>query len=578
MDKDNLANEIRSKVDIVDIIGRRIPLVAKGKNFFGVCPFHDDTNPSMSVSRDKQIYRCFSCGASGNVYTFLMQYEHKEFKEVLKDLGELVGINVSGIKINKIPTKYDHLYEAYNLACKYYQNNLASSYGKEAKKYLKERGLDEDVIKKFEVGLSLSNKNALTELLLAKKFDLKDLNEIGLTIDNKDVYNDRIMFPLHDSYGKIVGFSGRIYQKTDKSKYVNTKETAIFKKGQCLYNYHRAIDQARTSKYIIVMEGFMDVIRASSVGIDNAVALMGTALTNEQVKLIKRLSNNVIICLDGDDPGKKAALKVGEILLKENIEAKIVTLPNNDDPDSYILTNGKESFLNLIDSAVFYSDYKINSLKENINFNSDEDLANYINQVISEVVKIDDSIRVEIILKKLAKDYNIGYNTLEKRFQELKSNLKSAPQIVVNKPKRVRKNKYLLAMEQVLYYMLNNDWVIDLVEHEKIIFPSNETRLLTNEIIYYYKKNRVINIADFYTYLQTKPDLLQSLNEIVSSVHKETISKSELFAYFKVIKDYSISQEIKRLEELMKKESDCLKQAKIVEQIRKLKLGDNYNG
>ncbi len=574
MDSNNLTTEIRNKVDIVDIIGERIPLVAKGKNFFGVCPFHDDTNPSMSVSREKQIYRCFSCGASGNVFTFLMNYEHKEFKEVLKDLGERVGINVTGIHINNVNTKYDHLYEAYLIASKYFQNNLASVAGKEAREYLNNRGLNENTIKEFGIGLSLTSKKDLTDLLLAKKFDLKDLNQIGLSVDDRDIYTDRIMFPLHDTYGKIVGFSGRIYKNIDQSKYINTKETVIFKKGHCLYNYHRAIDKVRVNKSLIIMEGFMDVIRAYTIGVENTVALMGTALTTEQMKLIKRLSKNVILCLDGDEPGKNAALKIGELLLAENLEAKVVLLPNDDDPDSYILKNGKDKFLNLIDSAIPYSDYKISSLKENVNFNSEEDLANYVNQVILETTKIDDSIRVEIILKKLAKDYNIGYNTLEKRFRELKEEKKPTTKIKKEKKVRVRKNKYILAMEQVIFYMLNYDWVIDLVEHEKIIFPSNETRILTNEIIYFYKKNRFINIADFYTYLQDKPDLLASLNDVVSGDHKETVTREELFAYFKVIKDYSVSQEIKRLEKMMKNESDYLEQAKIVEQIRKLKLGD----
>ncbi|MCI8347529.1 MAG: DNA primase [Bacilli bacterium] len=574
MNPNDLTTEIRNKVDIVDIIGERIPLTAKGRNFFGVCPFHDDTNPSMSVSREKQIYKCFSCGASGNVYTFLMNYEHKEFKEVLQDLGKKVGIHVSGVKVNQATTKYDSLYEAYRLSVKYYQNNLASSYGKEAKEYLHHRGIPDEIIKEFEIGLSLSGKKDLTTLLTTKKYELKILNQIGLSIDDRDIYIDRIMFPLHDSYGKVVGFSGRIYRNVNQSKYINTKETVIFKKGDCLYHYHAAIDFARISKSIIVMEGFMDVIRAFSIGIKNTVALMGTALTKEQLRLIKRLSQNIILCLDGDGPGRHAALKIGQDLVNDGIEPRVITLPNEDDPDSYILKNGKEKFIDLIESAVFYSDYKIASLKENINFNSEEDLSSYIHSVILEATKIEDEIRVEIILKKLAKDYNIGYNTLEKRFRDIKENLKPTSKIEVRQKEKKRSNKYILAMEQVIFHMLNHPWVINLVEQEKIVFPNNETRILTNEIIYFYRKNRYITIADFYTYLQDKTDLLSYLEKIVSSNVLEDVTKDDLFAYFKVIKDYSKSQEIKRLERLMKKESDCLEQAKIVEQIRKLKLGE----
>ena len=407
MDNNDLTNEIRSKVDIVDIIGERIPLVSKGKNFFGVCPFHEDTNPSMSVSREKQIYRCFSCGASGNVFTFLMNYEHMNFKEVLKYLGDKVGVNTSFISTIKTNNKYDNFYKAYSLSQKYFQNNLNSVEGRLARKYLENRSINEDIIKEFGIGLSLDKYDDLTKLLQNKNYDLATLNKIGLSSDTHDIYVNRIMFPLHDPYGNIVGFSGRIYNGEKVNKYVNTKETIIFKKGECLYHYHIARNSARTSKCVIVMEGFMDVIRASSIGIKNTVALMGTALTKEQIKLIKRLSNNVIICLDGDGPGRHAAKNIGEVLNNEGFNVKIVTLPDPDDPDTFILNNGKERFEALIENALNYSDYKIQTLKENVNFQSEEELSNYINNVLIETSKIDDEIRVEIILKKLAKDYNI---------------------------------------------------------------------------------------------------------------------------------------------------------------------------
>lgn len=573
----DLTNEIRSKVDIVDVIGERVPLVAKGKNFFGVCPFHEDTNPSMSVSREKQIYRCFSCGASGNVFTFLMDYEHKEFKEVLKDLGERVGINTSSIKVAEKTTKYDRLYEAYTFSSKYFQNNLLSQRGRDAREYLLKRGIDDTVIKEFQVGLSLLDNRDLTTLLVNKNYDLKTLNQIGLSNDDYDVYRNRIMFPLHDPYGKIVGFSGRIYQEfdQDKNKYLNTKETPIFKKGSCLYHYHVAKDSCRVEKRLIIMEGFMDVVRASTIGIRSTVALMGTALTDEQISLIKRLSKNIILCLDGDGPGRNAALKIGGHLLDEGIEVKVVTLPNDDDPDTYILNHGKDAFVGLINNAKNYNDYKIEALKENVNFKSEEDLARYINNVLEETVKISDDIRVEIILKKLAKDYNIGYNTLEKRFQELKDKKPKATKIEVKQVKKsVRKNKYNMAMEQIIYLMLNHGWVIEQVEAENLIYPRNEERLLTSEIIYFYQKNGYINLADFYTYIQDKPELFKLLNEIVSSRYLDNIEKKDLFPYFRAVKNYSIEMQKKRMEEKLKREQDPMEQAKIAEEIRRLKLGE----
>lgn len=571
----DLANEIRSKTDIVDIIGERIPLVARGKNFFGVCPFHDDSNPSMCVSREKQIYTCFSCHATGNVYTFLMNYEHIDFREALRYLGEKVGVNVSSVNIVKKTTKFDHLYEAYNFAVKYFQNNLSASVGKEARAYLSKRGINEEAIKEFEIGLSLESRDDLTKLLVSKKYELSTLNRIGLSSDDHDIYDDRIMFPLYDVSGQVVGFSGRIYKDLDQNKYLNTKETDIFKKGEMLYHYHVAREECRLKKSVIVMEGFMDVIRASIVGVKNTVALMGTALTNNQFNLIKRLSNNIILCLDGDDPGIKAMLSIGEHLLDEGVEVKVVVLPDNDDPDSFILKHGKERFIGLVENALNFSDFKMQQLRKNVNFRSDEEKANYINEVLKETVKINDTIRVEIVLKRLEKEFDISYNTLEKRFKDLvefKTTTKRVVPEVVNKV--VKKTKYDKAVEQILYFMLNNDWVISQVERENIVFPSEESRILSSEIIYYYKLYGNINVADFYTYVQDKEDILVLLNSILADSYSEETTKEELFQYFKVIRDYRCNQEIKRLTNLMKKEVDPLEQAKIADKIRKLRMGE----
>ena len=571
----DLANEIRSKTDIVDIIGERIPLVARGKNFFGVCPFHDDSNPSMCVSREKQIYTCFSCHATGNVYTFLMNYDHIGFREALKYLGDKVGVNVSSINIQKKSTKFDKFYEAYNFSVKYFQNNLSSTKGKAARNYLSNRGINEATIKEFEIGLSLDTRDDLTKLLVNKKYDLGELNRIGLSSDDHDIYNDRIMFPLYNVSGQVVGFSGRIYNDNGQNKYLNTKETDIFKKGEMLYHYHIEREECRLQKSVIVMEGVMDVIRACTIGIKNTVALMGTALTNNQFNLIKRLSNNIILCLDGDEPGVHAMLSIGDHLLEQGVEVKVVVLPNDDDPDSFILKNGKDRFVGLIENALNFSDFKMQQLRKNVDFRSDEEKSNYINTVLKETVKINDSIRVEMVLKRLAKEFDISYNTLEKKFKDLsefRETVKEKTVPVINKV--VKKTKYDKAVEQILYFMLNNDWVISQVEAERVVFPSEESRILSSEIIYYYKLYGSINVADFYTYVQDKEDILVLLNSILASNYNEETTKEELFLYFKVIREYRCSQEIKRLTNLMKKEVDPLEQAKIANKIRTLRMGE----
>lgn len=568
-----LANEIRSKCDIVDIIGERIPLVARGKNFFGVCPFHDDSNPSMCVSREKQIYTCFSCHATGNVFTFLMNYEHMDFRETLRYLGEKVGVDVSSVHIAKKNTKFDPFYDAYSFSLKYFQNNLLSKAGVNARNYLAKRNIDDSVIKEFEIGLSLDTSDDLTKLLTSKKYDLASLNQIGLSSDARDVYIDRIMFPLYDLTGRVVGFSGRIYKDNGLNKYLNTKETPIFKKGQLLYHYHIAKEECRLKKSVIVMEGFMDVIRASTIGVRNTVALMGTALTHEQLQLLKRLSNNIILCLDGDDPGVHATLSIGDMLLEEGLEPKVLVLPNPDDPDSFILNQGKDKFLGLLDSAVTFNDFKLRKLKESVDFRSEEETAKYINQVLVEAAKVQDPIRVEIMLKKLAKEFDLSYNTLEMRFREIEKPKPKIPKVVVTYQKK-KKTKYEKAMEQILYFMLNNDWVISQFEKERFIFPNEESRLLASEIVYYYTTYGNINIPDFYTYVQDKEEVVNFLNDILASNYIESTTKDDLFEYFGVIREYSRTQEIKRLTKSLQKEVDPIEQAKIAEKIRKLRIGD----
>ncbi len=577
MNNQDIINEVRRKNDIVDVIGEKIPLEKRGKNYFGVCPFHDDTNPSMSVSREKQIYTCFSCHATGNVFTFLMNYEHKEFNQVLSDLASRVGITLNGFKTKKISTKYDEWYKIYDLANKYYQNNLLTKEGEGAREYLKNRSIDDLTVKEFEIGYSLRNRDDLTKLLTAKGHSIDLLNKVGLSNEDHDIYNSRLMFPLHDLNGKVIGFSGRIITSGKQNKYLNTKETELFKKGKLLYHYHIAREEARVKKSVIIMEGFMDIIRASTVGIKNTVATMGTALTRDHIKEIKRLSSNIILCFDGDEAGVKATIASGELFKSEGIEVKVISLPGEDDPDTYILKNGRDAFEALINNAIYYSDFKIKNLSRNRNFASSEEKANYIHEVLEEASKINDSIRTEIILKDLAKKFEIGYNTLEKSFKELVNNQEIKKEIITI-PKTIQpknKDKYQKASLNIIYYMLNKQDIIDMVEDEHLVFPTEALRALESEIVYFYHKYGFINEADFYTYLTPKGELLNLLNEVLEMDLKTVVTKEELFDYFKVIREYNLKRTIANLEKKIKNETDPVRQVKYAEEIRKLRIGES---
>lgn len=574
----DLIVKIRENTDIVEFIGKYIPLVKKGKNYFGLCPFHNDNNPSLSVSREKQIYKCFVCGEAGNVFTFLMKYENIAFKEAVNKIGNEIGISVYK-NFKKTNDKYQELYKIYEIASKFYQNNLLSKEGEKAREYLKKREIDLNIIKEFQIGLSLSNNNTLTKLLLNKGYNLELLNKLGLSTNDYDTYIKRIIFPLTNSNGIINGFSGRIYNGENINKYLNTKETPIFKKGEILFNYNRAKEEVRRDKFVILMEGFMAVIRAYTIGVKNCIATMGTSLTNEQIALIKRLTNTVYLCLDGDKAGQGATFNNGKLLINANLDVKVIPLSDNLDPDDYILKYGETKFYSLISNAINYNDFKIKYLRQGKDFNSSDDLANYVNLVLNEIKLEKDEIKREIMLKNLAKETNIWYNTLEKKLNELLSNEKEKQNknILVKTSNTKKKDKYQKTIEYLIYYMLNSSEFINIVEKSHVYIPIDNYRILINEIIYFNDKYGYINMADFIIYLENHDELKNIFNEIIKLDLDSNVDENIILDYLMVIKKYNVSLEIKRLENLIKNEYDPIKQAEISNQIMKLKIGSEKN-
>jgi len=565
-----LINEIRNKVDIVEIISNYVPLTNRGKNYFGVCPFHDDHSPSMSVSKEKQIYTCFSCGATGNVFTFVSEYEHINFYEAVKLIGAKAGYNLGLANIHK--KKEDNSLEIYDLACKFYQNNLNTALGKNASEYLENRKIDKETIKKFKIGLSVS-KTSLTDYLLNKQIKLKDLINLGISNENgTDLFINRIMFPLYDLEGNVVAFSGRIYNTKDQSKYINTKETNIFKKGNLLYNYHQAKDILKKSEKIIVMEGFMDVIRASTIGINNCVATMGTAFTKQHAILLRKMTDNIILCFDGDGAGKEATTSAIQVLKEIGISPKVISLEENLDPDEYILKYGKEAFENKINNPESSIEFLMKLHKNNKNLNDINDVSKYIDESIKELISIDDPVLIELTIKKIAKEFDIEYNIIKDKYNNL---MNQNPKAKINKIEKIKikpkYDKYKNASQNLLYYMLKDTKIINLVEKEISYFPDNDIRILSNEIIYYYHKYGIFNIADFISYITDKEELLKLFNEIIGMDLHDNYSEEEIKDYIKLINSYPINKKTAELNKQIKEEKDPIKQAKILSEILSLK-------
>lgn len=565
-----IINEIRNKTDIVDVVSRYVNLTKKGKNYIGVCPFHDDHSPSMSVSPEKQIFTCFSCGATGNVFTFVSDFEKISFSDAVRLLGEKAGISI-GNNTYIGNSKRDEYFDVYDSANKFYQNSLFTNLGKNAIQYLKNRNIDRDTIKKFGIGLSVQ-KLSLTDYLKNKNYSIDKLIDVGLTNDNgNDIFINRIMFPIYDLAGNPVAFSGRIYNTKDTSKYINTKETDKFKKGKILYNYHIAKEHLKKNDSVIIMEGQMDVIRASTIGVNNCIATMGTALTRDHKSIIKNMTNNVILCFDGDSAGEKATISAIELLEDTGIDIKIVRLPNDMDPDEYIIKEGKDSFLYQISNATNLIDYKMELLKKNKDFGNIKDISSYVNSALKELVYEKDDIVVELNLKKLATSFDIDYDNLVNKYEKLKNDNNNKDSYVkVNKPKKVY-NRYVQAECYLIYYMLKDDRVINMVENRVGYFPDKNIRELSNEIIYYFHKYGIINVADFISYISSRNEILNTLKEILAMNIKEDFLIDEIEDYIFVINEYHKEVKINDLNKKLKEEKDPLKQAKISLEIMKIR-------
>jgi len=552
-------NEIRNSVDIVDIVSRYISLTKKGKNYFGVCPFHEDGDPSLSVSPDKQIFSCFSCHTAGNVFKFLMEYEHVSYIEAVKMIADIAGISVD-IQVGKGSfVKQSKIYDIYDIGQKFYVNNINTQYGKEAKIYLNDRGINDEMIKEFEIGLAIKSTNTLSKLLEKKEFKDKDLQDSGLVVKDEkgfhDFFYDRVMFPLHDINNKVIGYSGRIYyQDKDAPKYINSKEHPLFKKGEFVYNYYRAKNECRVKNTVIIMEGFMDVIRAHSVGVKNVVATLGTAFTKEHANLIRRLAKNVIICFDGDKAGAKATMACSNELISMGIIPKIIRLEENLDPDEYILKYGKDKFIDKVNNPLSVMDFKLNFLKNDKDLTQTVDKAKYASEMIEELNKIDDEILREVTLNKISQETDLDIEFLKSKISKVELKL-IKPKVVI------KTTKYDMAQLGLLFYMLKSKEVIKMVDNKALYFPNKDYRLLAREIISFYKMKGYIDVAELLTDLDDS--MLKTVGLTESLEFKDEYTNDIINDYINAINEINIENECERLEKLMQEETDIEKKQEI---------------
>lgn len=417
---DDVIEEVRSRNDVVDLIGNYIKLTKKGSSYFGLCPFHNEKSPSFSVSRDKQMYYCFGCGAGGNVFTFVMEYENYTFVEAVKYLAERAGIKLPEMEITeeqkRIQNKRQRLLDIHKMTAQYFYYQLKSKNGANARAYFEKRCLSMETIAHFGLGFSNPYRDDLYQFLRGKGYDDQILKDSGLvTIDEKygahDKFWNRVMFPIMDVNNKVIGFGGRVLGD-GTPKYLNSPETLLFDKSRNLYG----LNFARTSResFMIICEGYMDVIAMHQAGFTNAVASLGTAFTLQHGILLKRYTEEVRLAYDSDEAGVKAALRAIPILRSAGLRIRIIHMNPYKDPDEFIKNLGVEAFKERIEQAENSFMFEVSILERSYNLGDPDGKTRFFNEVAKRLLNFDQELERNNYIEAIARKYSISFENLQK--------------------------------------------------------------------------------------------------------------------------------------------------------------------
>lgn len=524
---ESLIQKVIDNSDILEVIGEYINLEKKGNDYKGLCPFHNDSNPSLSVSPQKKVFKCFSCNAAGNVISFVQRIENISFMDALKKVANKSGIKLN-LKENPHEQRRQKYYKILNDATSAYEFYLHNTNeGKKALEYLEKRHISLDVIKKFRIGLSSHNENIICKVLLEQnKYLPIDLKEVGLIDDDTngkevDLFHGRIMFPITDLKGNVVGFSGRVYDRESNSKYLNTKENEIFKKKEILFNYSSCVNDIKMLNHVFVFEGFMDVIACYRAGINNAIATMGTSLTENQVEIISSLTNNITLCYDGDNPGIEASKRAIKMFMKKNISLSSIVLPEGLDPDDYINKFGKEAFLDLFNNhRVSSIDYLYEIAKKKLDRSNPNSLIAFQKEVYNIIKEINNPSLNSYLLNKLSSDLAIDKSKLENDLSSY-----SSSKALINDIRKSNKSKeqtyerrnYEEAEKGIVYLSFYNRDVCMKVRKKLAIdeFINSINRNILFALYEYYDLSKEMDKDEFLKTLD--PLELDTLNTIINT-------------------------------------------------------------
>ncbi|WP_279034870.1 DNA primase [Lactobacillus intestinalis] len=553
---EDFINEVRNSVNIVDVISQYVSLEKKGKDYIGLCPFHQEKTPSFTVNEEKQFFKCFGCGKGGNVYKFLMYKDNLTFPESIEQVANFAHI--------PMPSGYNHHQTNSNLtpvmkinqdAADFYHRVLVTTRaGERGMAYAKKRELDKKTIDHFGIGYAPQQENLLLLYLRGKNYQDDDLVKSGLFIQSKsgelyDRFRDRLMFPLSDESGRVIAFSGRrLSNDKTEAKYMNSPETEIFTKSKLLFHFAEAKKAAREEKHLVLYEGYMDVIAAYKAGVKSGIASMGTSLTDEQVYMMRRNNRNIIINYDGDDPGVHAAERAVQMFKQAGgFNIGVVVLPEGLDPDEYVKKYGKDKYHSEVKGALSATDFLLKRLAKKFNLNNDLDRINYLNDAVKEISNISDPVQQDLYLRKIADENKVSFEALKANLlHEVKRNRRANrhkngdPYVDKTRPvvDLSTQDKNATAVDPVqlrlLYLFLKSDQAREYLLARHFLFPSKEFAQLEELWLKFIETHENPTVSDFYDFI---PEQLQGI-----------IESAELAEMPEDFDDHEIDDQIRMLE------------------------------
>ncbi|WP_159721901.1 DNA primase [Enterococcus sp. CSURQ0835] len=559
--------EVREKTDIVEVIGQYVQLKKSGKNYLGLCPFHEEKTPSFTVAADKQIFHCFGCGKGGNVFTFLQELDGISFPEAVKKVADLEQIPLA-IEISsepKVESKNQPLLKLHEKVRELYHHLLVhTKVGEPALQYLHERGLSDELIAEFKIGFAPNQRDFLVQVAKQEELSADVLAKSGLFIARddgsfSDRFYQRVMFPLNDARGQTIGFSGRFlptkeFDGADQPKYLNSPETELFNKRQVLFNFDKARGEIRKSGEAILFEGFMDVLAAWQAGIKNGLASMGTSLTDQQITAIERVASQVVVAYDGDDPGLAATNRALDSLKNHSrLQLAAVIVPEKLDPDEYLRKYGAKELQNLLQhgrKTTFV--FKMTFKRSQWNLENEKDRLDYLADVLQDLAFVRSPIEQDLYLGQLATEFSLDKASLKQQLRQLRqqqrhevrqSQTKTVAVVAPNVKKMLTREEK--AEQMLIYRVMYERATRELLVSEDFQFIHDAYQELLLYIDSYLTTQDTFVLADFLNYLK-EDHLKQLVIEISELDLTEHSTEQELVDLMQVIGQAGIADEIKQ--------------------------------